>query len=472
MSDFLKQPSYWRSMLLVIMTCSMIINLIFTIKKDGNKITTQLFNIILNCSFIGTVLLYASMLLVDKFNITNWIPQLLMRLFLINNNLYITFISIYIITVTHLAGEKNNNKFYKAIRINMWIFLITTLIQAFLPVNLTNCYMDGPGSQFSLLYFALCVPIWIILIRKNIHKTDRKIKLQSFLFISLGVIAMYISLAVPESHVVPIVEFFAIFILYLQNENPDIKYLTELNEIRKETQRALDAKNDFLESMNEELKEPLTKIINSVDKIGKYKEQVIPDVKDDIEYILPTAKNLNEIIGNIIDTNRLENNQIKIYEAPYNPLKLVEEAIEDERQKSINPNIEVILKHDENIPEQLIGDERHTKKIVHNLLSNAFKYTEEGNITVTVLVDRVSYETYNLKIKVTDTGIGIKNDTLITLFTNFSKGAEQKNSNIAGTGLGLSITKKLVDMLDGTITVESIYGSGSTFTVTLPNKIH
>lgn len=472
MSDFLKQPSYWRSMLLVIMVCSMIINLVFTIKKDGNKITTQLFNIILNCSLIGTVLLYVSMLLVDSFNITNWIPQLLMRLFLINNNLYITFISVYIITITHLAGEKNKNKFYKAIRINMLIFLITTLIQAFLPVNLTNCYMDGLGSQFSLLYFALSVPTWIILLRKNIHKTNRKIKLQSSLFITLGVIAMYISLVIPESHVVPIVEFFAIFILYLQNENPDIKYLTELNEIRKETQKALDAKNDFLESMNEELKEPLTKIIDSVEVIGKYKEQSIPDVKDDIEYILPTAKNLNEIIGNIIETNRLENNQIKIYEAPYNPLKLVEEAIEDERQKNINSNIEVILKHDENMPEQLIGDERHTKKIVHNLLSNAFKYTEEGSITVTILVDRVSYETYNLKIKVTDTGIGIKNDTLITLFTNFSKGAEQKNSNIAGTGLGLSITKKLVDMLNGTITVESIYGSGSTFTVTLPNKIH
>lgn len=472
MSDFLKQPSYWRSMLLVIIICSMIINLVFTIKKDDNKRTTQLFNIILNCSFIGTLLLYVSMLLVDKFNITNWIPQLLMRLFLINNNLYITFISIYIITVTHLAGEKNNNKFYKAIRINIWIFLLTTLIQAFLPVNLTNCYMDGIGSQFSLLYFALSVPVWIILVRKNMNKTDKKIKLQSFLFISLGVIAMYISFTIPESHVVPIVEFFAIFILYLQNENPDIKYLTELNEIRKETQKALDAKNDFLESMNEELKEPLTKIINSVNTIEKYKEQVSPEVKDDIEYILPTAKNLNEIIGNIIDTNRLENNQITIYEAPYNPLKIIEEAIEEERQQNINPNIEVILKHDENMPEELVGDEKHTKKIVHNLLSNAFKYTEEGTITVTVLVDRVTYETYNLKIKVTDTGIGIKNDTLINLFTNFSKGAEQKNSNIAGTGLGLSITKKLVDLLDGTITVESIYGSGSTFTVTLPNKKH
>ncbi len=472
MSDFLKQPSYWRSMLLVIIICSMIINLVFTIKKDDNKRTTQLFNIILNCSFIGTLLLYVSMLLVDKFNITNWIPQLLMRLFLINNNLYITFISIYIITVTHLAGEKNNNKFYKAIRINIWIFLLTTLIQAFLPVNLTNCYMDGIGSQFSLLYFALSVPVWIILVRKNINKTDKKIKLQSFLFISLGVLAMYISFTIPESHVVPIVEFFAIFILYLQNENPDIKYLTELNEIRKETQKALDAKNDFLESMNEELKEPLTKIINSVNTIEKYKEQVSPEVKDDIEYILPTAKNLNEIIGNIIDTNRLENNQITIYEAPYNPLKIIEEAIEEERQQNINPNIEVILKHDENMPEELVGDEKHTKKIIHNLLSNAFKYTEEGTITVTVLVDRVTYETYNLKIKVTDTGIGIKNDTLINLFTNFSKGAEQKNSNIAGTGLGLSITKKLVDLLDGTITVESIYGSGSTFTVTLPNKVH
>jgi signal transduction histidine kinase len=87
------------------------------------------------------------------------------------------------------------------------------------------------------------------------------------------------------------------------------------------------------------------------------------------------------------------------------------------------------------------------------------KYTEEGKISVYLSVEQEDYETYNLKIKVSDTGIGIRNETLITLFTNFAKNTDEKNSNVTGTGLGLSITKKLLDLLHGTITVESIYGS-------------
>jgi signal transduction histidine kinase len=196
-----------------------------------------------------------------------------------------------------------------------------------------------------------------------------------------------------------------------------------------------------------------------------------PNVIDDLEFLLPTSKNLEEIIGNILDINKLENNQIIITEEIFNPKETIEEVIETEQQRNKKPNIKFEFISEESIPEELYGDKQHIKQIVKNLLSNAMKYTEEGKISIYLSVEQEDYETYNLKIKVSDTGIGIRNETLITLFTNFAKNTDEKNSNVTGTGLGLSITKKLLDLLHGTITVESIYGSGSTFTVSIPTKI-
>ena len=224
--------------------------------------------------------------------------------------------------------------------------------------------------------------------------------------------------------------------------------------------------------MNDELSEPLHNIVLLSKRMYNSKNKVDnKDVLDDLDFLLPASKNLEEIVGNILDINKLENNQIKIYEAPFNPINTLEEVIENEKQRNSNPKLEFEFIFEDAIPEELIGDERHVKKIIHNLLSNAIKYTEEGKISTYLSVDQVDYETYNLRIKVSDTGIGIKNETLITLFTNFAKQTDEKNSNIVGTGLGLSITKKLVDLLHGTITVESIYGSGSTFTVIIPTKL-
>jgi len=288
----------------------------------------------------------------------------------------------------------------------------------------------------------------------------------------LGGCTLVLTITTNNIHVISIIEFMFVYILYFKMENPDLKYVNELNRNKEETEKALSAKNDFLNSMNDEISKPLSKITAITNEMYSLKSQVRdPNVIDDLEFLLPASKNLEEIIGNILDINKLENNQIIITEEIFNPKETIEEVIETEKQRNKKPNIKFEFISEESIPEELYGDKQHIKQIVKNLLSNAMKYTEEGKISVYLSVEQEDYETYNLKIKVSDTGIGIRNETLITLFTNFAKNTDEKNSNVTGTGLGLSITKKLLDLLHGTITVESIYGSGSTFTVSIPTKI-
>jgi signal transduction histidine kinase len=350
--------------------------------------------------------------------------------------------------------------------------LIAIFFVMLMPVNLENCLFNGTGSIFVSIFYFLNIIFWIYLTIKYRSRVEKNRIKQIIAIMFLGSTVLVLTMTTNDVHIISIIEFLFVYILYFKMENPDLKYINELNRNKEETEKALRAKSDFLNSMNDELSEPLHNIVNLSKRMYNSKNKVEnKDVLDDLEFLLPASKNLEEIVGNILEINKLENNQIKIYEAPFNPIDTIEEVIENDKQRINNKKIDFEFVFEDTIPEELIGDERHIKKIIHNLLSNAIKYTEKGKISVYLSVDQIDYETYNLRIKVSDTGIGIKNETLITLFTNFAKQTDEKNSNITGTGLGLSITKKLVDLLHGTITVESIYGSGSTFTVTIPTKL-
>ena len=133
--------------------------------------------------------------------------------------------------------------------------------------------------------------------------------------------------------------------------------------------------------------------------------------------------------------------------------------------------IEFNLQVSENLPSRLFGDEVRVRQIINNLLSNAAKYTKEGTVTLSLDCEWKDREQICLIISVTDTGIGIRKEDLGKLFKEFTRIEENRNRNIEGTGLGLSLTKKLVDLMDGEITVESVYGEGSCFTAKILQKV-
>ena len=193
-------------------------------------------------------------------------------------------------------------------------------------------------------------------------------------------------------------------------------------------------------------------------------------MKEDLEDIVSASKTLLEIVGNIMDINKIESDKLEIIEMPYNPKKEIETLARVEGTRIGEKPIDYKISIAEDIPYQLIGDKAHVKQIVNNLLSNAIKYTEKGVIELTVKCINQG-EKCLLMISVKDTGRGIKVEDINKLFTKFERLDVERNTTTEGTGLGLAITKKLVELMNGKINVESRYKEGSIFIVQIPQKI-
>ena len=194
------------------------------------------------------------------------------------------------------------------------------------------------------------------------------------------------------------------------------------------------------------------------------------DMKQDLEDVVSASKTLLEIVGNIIDINKIESEKMEVVEVPYNFKEEIESLTRICCTRIGDKPIEFHLNIAEDIPYELFGDKVHIKQIVNNLLTNAIKYTEKGNINLNIRCINKD-DTCTLFITVQDTGRGIKKEDIDKLFTKFERLDVEKNTTTEGTGLGLAITKHLVEMLGGKINVQSIYKSGSIFMVTIPQKI-
>ncbi len=254
---------------------------------------------------------------------------------------------------------------------------------------------------------------------------------------------------------------------YFTLENPDLKYIDELNALKIKAEEANMAKTNFLASMSHEIRTPMNVIIGLSETI--LKGNVPPELKDDIKNINEAGTILLEIVNNILDITKVEAGKTTLNYAPYSLAdtiaKLSHITSLSLMDKPIKFDVEVIG----NIPTTLNGDQVKIYQILMNILSNAVKYTKKGSIKFTIESVIVGNKDI-LTFKVADTGIGIKKADNAKLFEKFER-LDQEQSDIQGTGLGLVITKKLLDLMGGKISFESEYQKGTTFTVNLEQEI-
>lgn len=241
-----------------------------------------------------------------------------------------------------------------------------------------------------------------------------------------------------------------------------------LEILKVEAEKANIAKSEFLANMSHEIRTPMNAIIG-LTRIA-LREEMPESVRGNLEDVLTSGNNLLVIINDILDFSKIESGKLEIVEAKYQLSSLIYDVSTVIRFRVNNKPIEFIQEIDDSIPNTLYGDAMRIRQILLNILGNAVKYTEQGRICLKIGWKKLGDDAV-LVIVVSDTGQGIKKENLDKIFTRFERMELTENRKIEGTGLGLSITKGLLDMMGGTVSVESEWGKGSAFTITLTQRI-
>ena len=246
----------------------------------------------------------------------------------------------------------------------------------------------------------------------------------------------------------------------------DITDITTDVMARDEAERASKAKSDFLSKMSHEIRTPMNAILGMTELI--LREELSDKVREQAVSIRHSGDYLLSIINDILDFSKIESGKLEIINAHYQFHSTVDDVTNIIKMRMGNPNVHFAVYMERNVPSRLSGDQVRVRQVLLNLLSNAMKYTKEGFFALEITGERKSADIFTLRIKVRDSGIGIKPEDMANLFGEFVQFDSQKNIGVEGSGLGLAITRNLVRLMGGTIGVKSDYGHGTEFTVVLP----
>lgn len=447
--------------------------ILFFSKSRIDSKETKLYGFMLISSFFDIILVLAELIITYYFldDVNMYLVKGLNKIDFIHYIMWPTLLSLYTIYVTYLDEKKYN----KVKKIFLTLDIIAILIEFMLPIDIISTKesmgVTGIGPAFVFLISSFYVIVNIIILIKNYKKIKNRKNLPFLFFLIFIIIAMLLRVYNPTLIVIPAIIVYINMIMYFTIENPDVKLIEEINIAKEEAIKASNAKTEFLSNMSHEIRTPLNAIVGFSEALQS-DERIPAEAKEDIKDIVMASDSLLEIVNGILDISKIEADKLEIINTTYSPKKVFDELVVLTRGRlGFEKQIEFKTSFSSDIPATLYGDYARVKQIVLNLLTNAVKYTNEGYINFTVECVNINKDLCRLIISVEDSGIGIKKDKIDKLFTKFERLDEERNITIEGTGLGLAITKKLVELMHGKMVVQSIYGKGSKFTVSLDQKI-
>ncbi len=254
-----------------------------------------------------------------------------------------------------------------------------------------------------------------------------------------------------------------------ENRRTSLDMLKLVEMKKEEAEHMANVKSAFLANMSHEIRTPINAVLGMNELILREANQ--KDVLDYAYNIELAGKALLSIVNDILDISKIESGKTELVSGEYNVATSIYNFIEMSRARAEKKGILLKVDIAENLPSKMYGDEMRLKQIYTNILNNAIKYTEKGEITLTLTGEEIGDDKIFTKATISDTGIGIREEDLDKIFDAFQRVDEEKNQKIEGTGLGMSITKQLVELMGGKIHVESEYGKGSTFHVELVQGI-
>lgn len=256
---------------------------------------------------------------------------------------------------------------------------------------------------------------------------------------------------------------------FLTVESPDVLMVEQLRVEKERADEANRAKSAFLSNMSHEIRTPMNAIVGMTELM--LREKLSAEERGYLKNIKNSGGALLGIINDILDFSKIESGKMELIEAEYEPMSMLSDLSMIFLTRIGEKNVELLFDIDPKLPQKLFGDALRIRQVIINIVNNAIKFTEIGTVRLSIRVVEQTGDDLELAVSVQDTGQGIRREDLDKLFGSFQQVDTVKNHNKEGTGLGLAISKQLVELMDGTIRVSSVYGEGSTFTFTIHQKL-
>ena len=456
--------------LVLFIVFSFMLNILFYAKKHVDTKETRLYGLMSFVNMIGLIIEFVSIYSVKHWGIENIFAIIINRCYLVYLLGFILLFSLYILNIAELSNNKFDvfyEKIYKIIKIILYVIFAFSLIG----VCLLDIYMSDTelvhiyGNAINLVYNIygvglLCYLIYIIRNIGDLRNSGRNIPI--IVFIILGIISVYVMNINPGMLFVAVGEFLIVFLMYHTIENPDVKMLEKLEIAKQEVDKANRAKTEFLSSMSHEIRTPLNSIVGFSDCL--LDSNNMDDIKNNAHDIVNASESLLEVVNGILDVSKIDAGNIEISNSLYNSKEVFKSVADLVAPKMMGKGLDFKCYIAPDVPNTLYGDSNNIKKIISNLLTNAYKYTNNGFVKYEVKCVN-AFDYVKLIISVEDSGIGIERQDLDKLFKKFQRLDVAKGETSEGTGLGLALIKQLTELMGGKVIVHSEYGRGTKFTI-------